>query len=314
MVTNNIEIVANLLVAFGTILLALASYKSIRIVKKQTELMYSQSNFMRLQQTPLLKREDLKINENNISIKLTNIGNGIATQIGVDTSYYVVSPKLVEPPDERVKEKVLREQGISKDEYASITSVFGREMWFKYNWTPNSELFKEVRSKEIFGLRLGFLKDTSKAYPENYITFVKNDVNETSILEEGESSIFNCTPQMGLKIGETYLMGRKHPKYLQWISFDKLVSLCKENNIQYLGFKIDLIYKDLAENVNSAEELINCVVDINADKTLEDAFKKNVELDIFPLGQSEIENKIGGCFKYFYELKSSLNYINPFKD
>ena len=78
---EQIGVFVNLLVALGTILLAIISYKNIEILKKQTKLIFSQSNFLRLQQTPLLKIDDLKFNGNEIILGITNIGNGAAPTI-----------------------------------------------------------------------------------------------------------------------------------------------------------------------------------------------------------------------------------------
>ena len=101
-------------------------------------------------------------------------------------------------------------------------------------------------------------------------------------------------------MGEQYLRGKKFPKYSQKLSFDDLLRLCKDNCVKFLGFKFDLVYKDFAENVQTPEELMSCVVDVNHHKTLEEAVKENIQLGFFPLGQPEIEKKLGGTSKFSY--------------
>lgn len=311
MLNIDIGLIANLLVAFGTILLAIVSYKNVNIIKKQTKLIFSQSNYLRLQQTPFLKTADLKFNGNEIILRLTNIGNGIAKEIGVESGFYIVAPELGEPPNDKIKEKILKEKGISKKDWEATTKLFGREMWFKYKWNPHKELFKEEGQNKLLGI---FPKEISKAYPKEYITYLKEEKNVSPILEIGKTGVFKCVPQMGIAVGEQYLLGEKWPKYSKRVSYDELLNLCKENGIEFLGFKFDLIYKDLAENIQMPEELMTCVVNIGSHKTIEEAVKENVHLDFFALGPHEIEKKIGGQFKDFYKLKTSPNNLESFDE
>ena len=302
------QIFVSSMVALGTILLAFFSFKNIKIIREQTKLIFRQSNFLRLQQAPLLKNENLKFDEDEISLKLTNVGNGIATQIGVRTIFCVVEPRIVEPPDDKIKEKILKERGISKETWERITKIFGREPWLKYTLSHIQKIFEEKSKiqRKIFGLNLPFSREEiSKAYPEDYnITFLKENGNGPSILEVGKSGVFKCIPQIVMKIGEPYLSGKKFTKYWQKLSFENLVRLCKDNSIKFLGFKFDLEYKDFAEDTKTPEELTSCVVDVNHHKSLEEAVKENTQLDFFPLGQPEIEKKLGGTLGFsYYETK-----------
>lgn len=297
-----IEALANLLVAIGTIILAIISYINVQIIKKQTKVLFIQSNFLRLQQAPLLKYEDFKFRGNEISLELTNVGNGIAAQIGVETGFYLVSPKLVEPPDDKSKDEILKQHGISKEDFEKVTKFLGREMWFKYVWNPDKELFTEKEQNV-----------TSKAYPNNFITFLKKSEDSSPILEPGKNGRFKCKPKMEVKVGEQYLLGKKFPKYTKLFTFQELIELCKNNNIDYLGFKFDLVYRDLAENPQTSEELVTCVIDINHHKNFEEAVKEGSRIDFFGLTLPEIEKKIGGISKdFFYEGKSRLNDPNSF--
>lgn len=308
MLNINIALIANLLVAFGTIFLAFVSYKNVNIIKKQTKLIFSQSNYLRLQQTPFLKTEDLRIERNKIILRLTNIGNGNAKEIGVESSFYIVTPRLMEPPDGKTKGKILQEQGISKKDWEMTTKLFGMEMWYKYVWNPHKELFKEGRGKKFLGI---FSKGVSKAYPKNYVTYLKQEKNVSSILEIGKTGVFKCVPEMGIAIGE---QSSQFGIYRKKVSYDELLNLCKENGIKFLGFKFDLIYKDFADNIQMPEELMTCVVNIGSPITIEEAVKENVQLDFFPLGPHEIEKLIGGQFKDFYESKSNLNNLELFDE
>jgi hypothetical protein len=76
-----------------------------------------------------------------------------------------------------------------------------------------------------------------------------------------------------------------------------------------LGFKFDLVYKDLAEDIQMPEELVTCAVYINSHKTLEEAVKQNHKLDFFSLGQFEVEKILGGKVGDSYECVHSPNYF-----
>lgn len=295
---DQIGVFVNLLVALGTILLAIISYKNIEILKKQTKLIFNQSNFLRLQQTPLLKIDDLKLNGNEIILGITNIGNGIAKEIGVRSMFFIVNRDFVEPPGEKIKEIQLRKQGISKNDWEATTKLFGKEMWFKHNLNLDKELFikrddgKRTSSKEIY-----------KANPTTYIRYLKEEQNSSPILGVGENGVFKCVPEFWTKAVEPLTFGRG-------FSYDDLLNLCKENGIEFLGFKFDLVYKDLAEDIQMPEELITCAVDINSHKTIEEAVKQNHHLDFFPLGQFEVEKKLGGKLGDSYECVHSPNYFD----
>lgn len=293
-------VIGNLLVAIGTILLAIISYKNIEILKKQTKLIFSQSNFLRLQQIPLLKIEDLKFNGNEIILGITNIGNGIAKEIGVKSVFFIVTPYLVEPPDEKMKGEILKKQGISKNDWEATTKLFGREMWLKYKLKLDKELFiKEDDDKSSRNSS----KEKKKAYPATYIRYLKEEKNVSPILEVGKTGVFKCVPGFWIKYGESL-------SFAKGFSYDELLNFCKENDVEFLGVKFDLVYKDLAEDIQMPEELVTCAIIINSHKTLEEAVKENHQLDFFALGQFELEKKIGGKLEDSYESKHSPNYFD----
>lgn len=284
---KTLELVISLSVAVGTILLAHSSYKSISFVKEQvsslqiqTKLLFVQSNYLKLQQAPFLKMEDFRINGNEISLKLTNIGNGIATQVGVKAGFYILDRTFVEPPNDEMKKRMVKSEDLPKNTYEAITNPSDGTLWYKY--TINTQ-------QEQFG--------------ENYIKYLKEEKNGRPIIEIGKTGIFKCVPEFWGQVGE-----HRH----QGFSYEELLRYCKEHGIKFLGFRFDLVYMDLAEDIQMPEELITRGIDIISCETLEDVLNKGTPLDLFTLGQFDIEKRIGGKLESSYKAKHLRNCFEYF--
>lgn len=282
-----LELAASFGVAVGTILLAYFSYKSISFVKEQvniikrhTKLLFIQSNYLKLQHAPFLKMEDFRINGNEISLKLTNIGNGIATQVGIKAGFYIIERTFVEPPSNELKKRMLEDKDIPKDTYEAIKNPSEGTQWYKDTLNLQQEQFGE-----------------------NYIKYLKEEKNGRPIIEVGKTGIFKCVPEFWGQVGE-----HQH----QGFSYEELIRYCKKHGIKYLGFRFDLVYMDLAEDIQTPEELTTRGIDIISCETLEDVLNKGTPLDIFALGQFEIEKKMGGKLEDSYKGKHLRNSFEHF--
>lgn len=282
-----LELAANFGVAIGTILLAYFSYKSIifvkeqvNIINRQTKLLFIQSNYLKLQHTPFLKMEDFRINGNEISLKLTNIGNGIATQVGVQAGFYIIERMFVKLPSDELKKRMLEDKDIPKATYEAITNPSEGTQWYKDTLNLQQEQFGE-----------------------NYIKYLKEEKNGRPIIEVGKTGIFKCVPEFWGKVGE-----HRH----QGFSYEELIRYCKKHGIKYLGFRFDLVYMDLAEDIQTPEELTTRGIEISSCETLEDVLNKGTPLDIFAMGQFEIEKKMGGKIEDSYKAKHLRNTFEHF--
>jgi hypothetical protein len=71
---------------------------------------------------------------------------------------------------------------------------------------------------------------------------------------------------------------------------------------------------DLAEDIQTPEELTTRSIEISSCETLEDVLNKGTPLDIFAMGQFEIEKKMGGKIEDSYKAKHLRNTFEHFDD
>ena len=83
----DIGVIANIGVACGTIVLAIATFAIVRQGKLQLQEMKKQIQISLLEQEPKLKWSNLEFIQDKPRFRITNIGKGRAIHIGVSTGF-----------------------------------------------------------------------------------------------------------------------------------------------------------------------------------------------------------------------------------
>ena len=83
----DLAVAAELLVAFGTIALAGASYLSVQQSRKQLRVLAEQFNIAKAERAPILKLNEVKFEGNNLTLSIENIGGGPAIWLGLRTYF-----------------------------------------------------------------------------------------------------------------------------------------------------------------------------------------------------------------------------------
>ena len=96
----DITLIANIGVAAGTISLAVSTFVMIRQGKSQLEEIKKQRQISLSREEPRLYHSDLKFDGNKISLRIANVGNGTAMEVGVVSDF---SPLVSMLPFVRIK-------------------------------------------------------------------------------------------------------------------------------------------------------------------------------------------------------------------
>lgn len=289
------KILTNVVVGVGTLLLAYFSYRNIKFIKVQSKSIYNQSNYLRVQQAPFLRVENWEVNKNKISLKLTNIGNGIANEIGIMAIFHIADLRPEEPPVGKERRELNKKSNEAEEELKKERVQDGK-IWVK-PYLMRIILYEKKERIEILGRRLPVRRNL-KVVPSEYITYLKEAETSTSSLEPGSSDIFACDPLMSVRTIKNF--GQVIPEREERFSFEEVLELCKKINVRYISIKMDLVYKDLAGNIQTPEEIINCIVIVNSHNNIEMAIDENIQTSFYELRQRDLEKKIGGKPGFLY--------------
>ena len=96
----DITLIVNIGVAAGTIALAVSTFVMTHQGKSQLEEIKKQRQISLSREEPRLHHSDLKFDDNKISLRIANVGNGIAMEVGVISDF---SPLMMNLPFVRIK-------------------------------------------------------------------------------------------------------------------------------------------------------------------------------------------------------------------
>jgi hypothetical protein len=284
----DLVLISNLMVAGGTIALAYFTFKSIKSSEKQLKFLRKQTQILNSQQEPYLLVQDKEFKGNKIELYLSNHGGGTAYEVAVETEFYLVEVKLTNE-----SEKLLSETPKDKWDKLDKLSIQGT-----YNPSLNKTLLlennKEHIKNDIFTkLMSRILKipiNYEIVYPSSATTFIFSAENEQSILKAGEKDIFfELEPYFFVT---TNKLEKKVSGYIgKSFLFDELKEFLLKNNIQYIGITFYIVSRDKIGKVHRHQQIDSCIVDLNENKTLEEAINSGRKVRFTPLGWLEIQKK-----------------------
>lgn len=318
----DIDTIANLGVAVGTILLAfftflLAVYtnKTIKSSQKQLRILEHQNRVIKNQQNPFLQVNEVKFNKNTISFKVENVGLGIAYEVGI-FSYF--QPVLLE--------------GIG---YNNLTELFKipAEYMEALKTSPESKynllnLFNEGKLKDwyhnlIFNYNPAQLVDIdgskgNKILDNGYVTFPEGKYSNLVIKPNEDELELACEPKYCVCYFETeklassksyiYYLASKGKSVSRYFNFDELIKIMEKNKICFVNLIFKLVYKNQYEEMLESVSLKNFVFSIKEHRNLEDAFKQGFSCGEF-LSHRDLEGKLRGVpYHQYSQEKSSRNY------
>ncbi len=313
----DISIIANLGVAFGTILLAfftflLAVYtnRSIKSSQKQLKILEHQNRVIKNQQNPFLQVNEVKFNKNIISFKVENVGLGNAYEVGV-FSYF--QPVLLE----EIGINNLDELSKIPAEYKKFLETSETSQESKYDLLNN--LYDEGKLKDLYpNLIFNYyptqlvdiiITKNNRILDNGYVTFPDGKYTNLVIKPNEHGLELTCEPKYCVCYFETkklesinsyaYYLASKGETMSRYFNFDELIKIMTTNNICFFNLIFKLTYKNQYEEMLESVSLRSFVFSIKEHRTLEEAFKQGLSTGEF-LSHRDLEGKLRGIPYYQY--------------
>lgn len=275
----DILIISNIMVAVGTLALAVYAHKNIKSSNEQLKFLNKQTKIFTSHQEPYLFIQEKKFKGNKIELSLSNHGEGIAHHIAVNTILAPVEVKITEE-----SERLLRE---TPHENWDKLDIQGR-----FNPVPRKSLLLE--NEENIGStshkKSTILGKSTTVYPSSAVTFLFNSENGQSIIKPGDRdklSLMNLNHISMLQVTKTKMSLNQ-----VLFHFDELKDFLIKNDTQYIGIMFELVCSDKIGKIYHFQEIDSCVVDLKKNKTLEEAIESGRKVPS-SLGRIEYQKKIG---------------------
>jgi hypothetical protein len=241
-----INTIANLGVAFGTILLAFFTallafytYKIIKSSEKQLKLLKHQNRVIKSQQNPFLQVNGVKFNENSISFKVKNVGLGNAYEIGI---YSYFQPVLLQD----IRYNNLKELFKIPREYMEVLEKSPESKYELLNNLFNEGKLKEWYPNLIFNYTPVQLVDintseNNKILDNGYVSFPESKFPNL-IIKPNEAEIeLECEPKFCVCYFDTgkyassnkyaYSLASKGKQVARNYNLNELTNILVKNNI-----------------------------------------------------------------------------------
>lgn len=281
----------NFFVAFGTILLAYYAYKNIKVTQnqlksfqEQTKMTQEQTKMLISQNQPILRFESFSFAGDILNIGIKNIGNQPAFDIGFSTICLPVK-KVADIKDM---------EWLLNFEWPHVTKDQVKDF---FDLSPDQQLIISDYDNENV---LSGKKDY-KFKPETGFTYLKRDNGEAVLPHSETIQIFHSEPffcldndfqnfkKIFLKGNPEALRGYQHRRY----KFNEIADIYRQNKVEYVYLAFSLYCKDLIENEVYQNDIATCIVDLNKDKTIEDAIMKPRKLVRYPISHLTLVKEIG---------------------
>lgn len=328
-VLMEINIIANLGVAVGTILLAFFTallafytYKIIKSSDKQLKLLKHQNRVIKSQQNPFLQVNGVKFNKNSISFKIKNVGLGNAHEIGI---YSYFQPVLLQD----IGYNNITELFNIPREYMEVLKKFPESKYELLNNLFNEGKLKEWYPNLLFNFNPVQLVDinaseNNKILDNGYVSFPESKYPNL-IIKPNEAEIeLECEPKYCVCYFDTekytssniyaYNLASKGKQVSRNFNLNELINILEKNKTYFVNFSFKIIYKNQYEEILEPVSLENFVFSVERHHNLEEAFEQGLTCGEF-LSHRDIEGKLKGIPYYQYsQEKSSLNYEEEITD
>jgi len=262
---------ANIAVAIGTFLLALAAFATMLQDRKQISILYRL--YALLRPIPNLRITSLNFKGNIARVNIENFSSVPGYEVGLASSFYLVYPKYYSSSEEKEELSTsLAQQMIAE----------GKTVYRHFQPLLKEQLiYQDIRM-----------------VPQTYVSFMLTSLNEATLLPQ-KSETIEVEPEFYIGTNEVLSKG-------QILNFEKLKEVLLQNNHTFAAINMSLVYKDKLETPMGYEPYAKFVINFKRHKTLEEARREGISFDFVALSPGEIQRKSKGVtMDYYKNVKSS---------
>ena len=258
-----------LLVAVGTLALAIVTWQSVSTNKKQVRALIKQVAVTKSQSQPVLSIRSSKFVGNRLQLEVQNAGNGMATHLALSVFFNPVRRNYIG----------------DKNDFRPLDS---------------EELFKAIMERKPlfvdFDIILPKLKYEGKEVtPSQIALFLVNPVSPN--LELSPNQI--CSYSVELQ----FLLRYKREWSEKPLKYPELREFLRSNGIDFIGVRFAVEGKDMADNPVQSRGLGGFVIDLKSAESVEEASKSGLVFNRYALLPDEVIKRIGWLD---YELYSQM--------
>lgn len=286
-------LLSNIAVAIGTMLLAYFSYQNIKSSKDQLLVLQNQIKLQFSQQEPELHVNELGFKGNKLELIISNLGNGNAYDVCVNSSFSNMDLILTEESKALMKAN-------PPDKWNEL------DLRGHYCLNVSKKIFQkrdDDRIKAIIANRWQFLNRFNTLRPRECDVLVKGsactflinaELEEPLMQGKVNNKFFECEPFFLLRC-ETNFLSEVFgiDSYWQGYTFNDLKELLTQNDIRYISVIFSLDSKDKIQNTISHQNITSFIIDFKSDNNLEEAYNKKRKTNIYPLDRLELQKQIG---------------------
>jgi len=272
----------NLLMVFGTFLMVIITYKSVKSSNEQLKLLEKQTHLLLQKQKPSIYAKKPIFHENSINLEILNNGDDIAYEVGVNCHFCLLEYVPLKRLDEPITKYKFSEiyPNLFKN-FKGINCELNSEFGYYTLLEDQSllvEKFKNTQSTFLEKL-FSFLDSNKldKVYPTDIIVFIKNNDAKIQTIKTGETVHCSVIPYFGvttLKKSDDGLLSKNNRWEMK--SLIEIKEILLKNNIQSIGISMTLCCKDRLENVEHFQELSVIIFDFRRHSTLKDAIDEGI--------------------------------------
>lgn len=282
------SLIVNFFVALGTILLAIFAFRNIQFTRNQLKSFQDQTKVFISQNQPHLRIRSHVFRKNELRLHLKNLGSQAAYDIGF--SSICLSVKKVQDITNMQWMFDFKWPHIKKED---VTDYFEIENNQQIAFKDNRNLNNQIILK-----------------PEYSITFLKRDDNgESDLSSVDDAVLFKNEPHFlfdnDFNNKKEFLLKRRLETIenysSQSFSFDEIRDILRKKNIRYVYLPFKLYCKDSLEHSIYQNDIIECIIDLEEDQTIEEAISKPRKLTNYTMSPPKFVKDIGYEPLWMYE-------------
>jgi len=282
------EVIPNILLAIGTLALAIVAFYSLRQNQKQIQVLSRQVNVQKSLLVPYLQVKQLDIQGNRVSIETENVSDTTAHWFGLATEFYLVYPRYSADPkgDELLSPSHL-EQLIEE----------GKTVWVEFLLLSSSKAPR-------------FTYEGKLVLPEGVVTYPESGFTATVFAAHTSTKVeiepLFCVHTEKKTLGSGFGKAFRFPEFREFLL---------QNEVGYVAVNLSLVYKDVTETPIGHESVAKFVVNAKEHKTIQESWQSKHSFHFLPLSIGEIQRDIKWLSLDSYrQLKSHWNLPEEAKE